>query len=45
MLEGLCGEVQCIMGNGHVDPPSEQTDTHNLKLYLPATSLGDGKNM
>ena len=23
----LCGEIQCIMGNGHVGPPWEQNDT------------------
>ena len=25
----LHGEVQCIMGNGHMEPPSGQTDRHD----------------
>ena len=45
--EPLYGQVQCIMGYGHMGPPSPMwtdrlTDTHNLKHYIPATSLAGG---
>ena len=36
----LYGEVQCIMGNGHMGLP---VDRHDWKHYLPATSLVGGK--
>ena len=42
----LCGEVQCIMANGHMGPSvNRQTDTRDLKHYLPATSSEGGKNL
>ena len=40
----LCSEIQCIMGNGHMRTPREQTDTHEWKHYLPANLLAGGKN-
>ena len=36
------GEIQCIMGNGHMWLQCEQTDTHDRKRYLPAISLAGG---
>ena len=49
MLRGsLYGEIECIIGNGHMGTPSWWTniltDTHDWKHYLPATSLAGGKN-
>ena len=42
----MWGEVQCIMGNGHMGPPVNiQTHIHDWKHNLPATSLADGKNI
>ena len=43
----LCGEVQYIMGNGHIWSPCEQTGRHEFdwKRYLPAISLADGNTL
>ena len=44
----LYGEVQCIMGNGHMGPPPlpKQNDRvrHLWKYYLPTISLAGGKD-
>ena len=42
----LYGVVQCIMGNGHMDPlwTDRLTDTHDWKHNLPETSLAGGKD-
>ena len=44
----LYGEVQCIMGNGHMGPPplQKQNDRvrHLWKYYLPTISLAGGKD-
>ena len=37
------GEVQCIMGKVHMEPP-KQDDRHDWKHYLPVSSLAGGKN-
>ena len=38
-------EGPCIMGNGHMGASCEQTDTHDWKHNLPATSLTGGNNL
>ena len=29
LVDSLYSEVQCIMNNGHMDPPDKVMDTHN----------------
>ena len=48
-LEGVFpySEVQRIMDNGHMEPPTHvdrMTDRHNSKHNLPATWLAGGNN-
>ena len=41
---GLYNEVQCIMGEGHIQTPCEKTKRHEWKHYLSATLLAGGNN-
>ena len=39
------GEVQRIIGNGHMVTLNRMRGRHSWKYYLPTTSLADGKNL
>ena len=41
----LHSEVQDIIGNGYMGNPSEQTEWHKWKHYLPTTSLAGGNTI
>ena len=41
---GMYSEVQCIMGEGHIQTPCEKTKRHEWKHYLPSTLLAGGNN-